>query len=123
MLFEMKDFARRRPGTVVGIGQHEILHMRPPAPTDFRQQSAATTLRTDLGVAKIDQPCDRENSVTVNAVCPEHLLQLGPDRIVTPFVFVLIARPETHQERFANHVTFLICDFLIFDFGSLSFEL
>jgi hypothetical protein len=125
LLVEMKDFVEiDGNGTVVRIGEHEILHVSPPATADFRFGDLPPQLfRFDFRISKESiSLAIHKYSVIMNAVFPENLLQLGPDRIVTPFVLVLISRPESHQERFTNHLQLDLCA-LFFVLCSLCFVL
>jgi hypothetical protein len=104
---EMKHFIEiNGRGTVIRVGQHKILHMCPPAPADFRfGNSLPHVFGLDLGIGKkLITLTIEKDTVTTNAMVSQYLLQLGPDRTMPFFVLFLIAWPQSHQERFSDHL-------------------
>src|ERR1044071_1702307 len=80
--------------------------MSPPTSTDFSSRDLPPQLfRLDLCISKQSTVATaiQEDRIVVYAVIFQHLLQLRPDRIVTPLIFNERPRLKCHQERFANH--------------------
>ena len=102
----MKNFIEvDRRGTVVIIGQHQIPHMRPPSLADLGLRDLPPQLfRFDLGVR--EEPAGftvEKDRIGAHAVLSQNVLQLRPDRVVSAFIFFLMAGFQSHQERFADH--------------------
>src|ERR1700752_2698378 len=89
----------------VRIREHDVFHMSPPLPASISLGNLLPQLfRLNLGISK--QPVGfpiKKYRVVVDTVTLEHLLQFGPDRVVTRFVLSLILRLESHDECFAYH--------------------
>lgn len=102
----MKHFAHfNGEWAVVGVGFHDVGHMRPPASADLGLRDggpARFVLDFDLS-EETAALFIQKNRVVVRAMLFENGFQRGPDGGMATLIFVFVAWFEGHNEGFANH--------------------
>ncbi len=102
----MKHFAQvERNRTVVCIGEHDVLHLRPPLPARFGFSDFLPQLfGLNLGVSKQSISAGIEKDrIIAHAIFLKLIVQLRTNRIMACLIRCLVVGLERHDEGLANH--------------------
>ena len=105
--FDVKDFLQfAGHRAAVLVTRHDPAHVPPPPAADFCFRNG-TPLRKILNLSVSEQPTGfgiEEYRIIDDAVAVKRFLQLRPNRVMPPLIFLLHRRLDLHDKRDSVHV-------------------